>query len=150
MALIRLQAELKDLSKNPIDNCTANVVKDNIFHWKAQIYGPKDTPYYGGIFYLNILFPNEYPFKPPKINFDTKVYHPNINSTGIICMDILKDNWSPMMTIGKVLLSVCSLLNEPNPTDPLEPEIANEYINDREKFNQNAASWTLIHANSDI
>ena len=145
----RIHGELKELKKNPIENCVASTINDNIFHWKAQIYGPENTPYYGGIFILDILFPNDYPFNPPKINFDTRVYHPNINSTGSICMDILKDNWSPVMTISKVLLSICSLLNDPNPDDPLEAEIGNEFKNNREEFNNNAASWTLIYANKD-
>ena len=144
----RIQNELLDLTKNPIANCSAQSIDDNIFHWKAQIYGPEDTTYQGGIFYLDILFPTDYPFKPPKINFDTKVYHPNINSTGVICMDILNNNWSPLMTISKILLSICSLLNDPNPNDPLESEIADEFIKDRIKFNQNAQSWTAIYANS--
>lgn len=147
-SLKRIQWELSDLEKNPVDNCVAKAIDNNLFHWKAQIYGPIKTPYEGGIFHLNILFPLEYPFKPPKINFDTKVYHPNINSTGIICMDILKDNWSPLMTINKLLLSICSLLNDPNPNDPLEPEIANEFIKDKKKFFDNARTWTMIYANS--
>ena len=62
-------------------------------------------------------------------------------------MDILKDNWSPVMTISKVLLSICSLLNDPNPDDPLEPEIGNEFKNNKQAFIDNAASWTLIYAN---
>lgn len=145
-SLTRIYSELSDLKKNPVENCVAIPDDNNIFHWKAQIYGPVNTPYHGGIFNLDILFPNDYPFSPPKINFDTKVYHPNINSTGSICMDILKDNWCPVMTINKILLSICSLLNDPNPDDPLEPEIANEFKNDIETFKSNAASWTLIYA----
>jgi|TARA_B110000971_G_scaffold221752_1_gene270369 ubiquitin-conjugating enzyme E2 D/E len=111
-----------------------------------MIYGPSDTPYEGGIFKLNIIYPQTYPFKPPKINFVTKVYHPNIDTSGNICLDILKDKWSPALTISKILLSICSLMDEPNPDDPLMPEIAKEYTNNNTLFNINASSWTKIYA----
>jgi len=146
MASIRLTRELADLIKNPPTNCSAGVVNDDIFHWRATITGPEDTPYYGGIFTLDIHFPTDYPFKAPKCNFTTKIYHPNINSAGSICVDILRDNWSPALTISKVLLSISSLLDEPNPDDPLEPEIAKEYKDNLEQFNSTAQSWTTIYA----
>ena len=91
---------------------------------EATIMGPPDSPYTGGVFFLNIQFPSDYPFKPPKVNFTTKIYHCNVNSNGAICLDILKDQWSPALTISKVLLSISSLLTDPNPNDPLVPEIA--------------------------
>lgn len=64
--------------------------------------GPSDSPYSGGVFFVNIHFPPDYPFKPPKVQFATKVYHPNVNSQGSICLDILKEQWSPALTISKV------------------------------------------------
>ena len=146
MASIRLQKEFNEIKKDPPSNCSASPVSDNIYEWGAQLYGPKATPYEGGIFNLHILYPPNYPFKPPKINFITKVYHPNIDSSGNICLDILKDNWSPALTISKVLLSICSLMNEPNPSDPLVPDIAKEYTTDRELYTKNANSWTLVYA----
>lgn len=64
--------------------------------------GPGDSPYAGGVFFVMIHFPPDYPFKPPKVQFQTKVYHPNVNSQGSICLDILKEQWSPALTISKV------------------------------------------------
>ena len=108
--------------------------------------GPEDSPYTGGVFFLNIQFPTDYPFKPPKIIFTTRIYHPNINSSGNICLDILKGQWSPALTISKVLLSICSLLTDANPKDPLVPDIANVYMNNREKYNKTAREWTKKYA----
>jgi len=124
MALRRINKELKDLERDPPTNISGGPVGDDLFHWTATIMGPEDSPYSGGVFFLNIHFPADYPFKPPKINFTTKVYHPNINRNGSICLDILKEQWSPALTISRVLLSISSLLTDPNPDDPLDPEIA--------------------------
>ena len=146
MSLRRLQKELQDIVKDPPANCSAGPVGEDLFHWTATIMGPTETPYQGGVFYLEIHFPADYPFKPMKINFTTKIYHPNIDSSGNICLDILKSNWSPALTISKVLLSICSLLDEPNPDDPLVVEIANLYKNNRSKFIANATEWTLNYA----
>merc|ERR1712166_553515 len=108
--------------------------------------GPADSPYMNGLFLLEIDFPTEYPFKPPKIRFITKIYHCNINEKGGICLDILKDNWSPALTISKVLLPICSLLTDPNPDDPLVPEIANVFKTQLEQYNKTASEWTSKYA----
>lgn len=146
MCSLRLKRELIDLVKNPPSNCSAGIIDDDLLHWNATIIGPSDTPYEGGIFLLDIYFPINYPFKPPKINFITKIYHPNINSAGSICVDILRTNWSPALSISKILLSISSLLSEPNPDDPLMPEIALEYKNNIENFKNIAKTWTTIYA----
>ncbi|XP_078658610.1 ubiquitin-conjugating enzyme E2-17 kDa-like isoform X2 [Branchiostoma floridae x Branchiostoma belcheri] len=117
-----------------------------VFHWQATIMGPADSPYQGGVFFLNIHFPTDYPFKPPKVQFTTKIYHPNINSNGSICLDILRSQWSPALTISKVLLSICSLLTDPNPDDPLVPDIARIYKTDKKKYNEQAKEWTNKYA----
>lgn len=147
MAQKRLLKELRSLKKDPPMNCSAGPVGEDLRKWEATIIGPDDSPYKGGMFNLDISFSPEYPFKPPQVFFKTKVYHPNINSEGAICLDILKTSWSPALTISKVLLSICSLLTDPNPDDPLVPEIANIYKEDREKYNKNAQSWTVNYAN---
>ena len=128
MALKRIQKELVDFNKDPPANCSAGPVNDNdMFHWQATIMGPSDSPYQGGVFFLNIHFPTDYPFKPPKCTFTTRIYHPNINSNGSICLDILKDQWS-------------------NPDDPLVPEIAQIYKTDRYKYEATAKDWTKKYA----
>ncbi|KAG2232716.1 hypothetical protein INT48_000073, partial [Thamnidium elegans] len=151
MALKRINKELKDLERDPPSSCSAGPIGDDLFHWQATIMGPEDSPYQGGVFFLSIHFPTDYPFKPPKINFTTKIYHPNINSNGSICLDILKDQWSPALTISKgnlarVLLSVCSLLTDPNPDDPLVPELAHIYKTDRPRYEGTARDWTRRYA----
>ncbi|KAB1205320.1 Ubiquitin-conjugating enzyme E2-17 kDa [Morella rubra] len=175
MASKRINKELKDLQKDPPASCSAvnNVkrpmlcllemwlsqpearlmppyllgpVADDMFHWQATIMGPADSPFAGGVFLVSIHFPPDYPFKPPKVSFRTKVFHPNINSNGSICLDILKEQWSPALTISKVLLSICSLLTDPNPDDPLVPEIAHMYKTDRAKYEATARSWTQKYA----
>ena len=147
---MRLLKEYEDIVKNPPDNCSASPVSDDdIYVWQATIYGPQGTPYENGVFYLNISFPEDYPFKPPSINFITKIYHCNISSVGNICLDILKDTWSPALTLSKVLLSICSLLSDPNPNDPLVPEIANEYQNNYNLYLETAISWTQRYASTD-
>lgn len=146
MALKRINKELKELEKDPPMNCSAGPIDDDIFHWEAMIMGPSDSPYQGGVFRLNIHFPADYPFKPPKVNFITRIYHCNINSAGGICLDILKDQWSPALTVSKVLLSICSLLCDCNPDDPLVPEIADLYRKNKDQHNANAVEYTRQYA----
>ncbi|PIO30534.1 hypothetical protein AB205_0007110, partial [Aquarana catesbeiana] len=118
--------ELTDLQRDPPAQCSAGPVGDDMFHWQATIMGPvsmgfyvynslvlrtdgnhfnPDSPYQGGVFFLTIQFPTDYPFKPPKVAFTTKIYHPNINSNGSICLDILRSQWSPALTVSKGRLS---------------------------------------------
>ena len=144
--LKRIQKELFEIIDNPPYNCSAGVNDENLYKWIASIIGPENSPYKGGIFKLEINFPEDYPFRPPKIRFITKIYHCNINTSGGICLDILKDQWSPALTISKILLSICSLMDDPNPDDPLMPEIADLYKNNREKHNTNARTYTLQYA----
>lgn len=144
--LKRIQKELEEIQKDPPSNCSAGPVDDDLFHWQATIIGPEDSPYHGGVFLINIHFSSDYPFKPPKCQFLTKIYHPNINSQGGICLDILKDNWSPALTISKLLLSICSLLTDPNPDDPLVIDIAEIYKKNRELYIEKAKEYTLFYA----
>lgn len=150
MATQRIKNELKRLLNDTPANCSAGPINDNIFNWQATLIGPTESPYEGGVFYLDIKFPEEYPFKPPNIYFTTKIYHPNINSNGGICLDILKDQWSPALTISKVLLSICSLLTDPNPDDPLMTDIADLYKSDIEEYKMKARAHTLRYASGEF
>lgn len=146
MNIQRIKKELNEIEKDPPLNCSAGCLDDNFYEWEATLIGPGDSPYAGGIFILSILFTKEYPFKPPKLKFKTKILHPNINDNGSICLDILNKNWSPVLSISKVLLSILSLLTDPNPNDPLNTDIANIYLADREKYNRLVRNYTLKHA----
>jgi ubiquitin-conjugating enzyme E2 D/E len=147
MALRRLQREFTEIQNDPPANCTAGPVSDaDFFTWEAMIFGPSDSPFSGGVFKLSIRFPTDYPFKPPIITFRTKIYHPNINAAGGICLDILKGQWSPALSISKVLLSILSLLTDANPADPLVPEIAHIYKTDRKAYDDEARAWTQKYA----
>ena len=143
----RIEKELENLTNDPPLNCSAAPEGEDMYNWTGTIIGPQGYVYEGGIFSLSISFPPNYPFKPPKIRFLTKIYHPNINSTGGICLDILKSNWSPALTITKVLISICSLLDDPNPDDPLVPEIADMYTKNRLQYDITAREWTQYYAN---
>jgi len=125
----------------------ANLVGDDLKHWKGTIFGPSDTCYEGGTFLIDIVIPNEYPFKPPKMKFDTKIWHPNISSqTGAICLDILKNEWTPALTIRTALISLQALLCAPEPDDPQDAVVAQMYKSDLQAFNRKAAEWTQNYA----
>jgi ubiquitin-conjugating enzyme E2 D/E len=145
--LKRIRKEQEEMKRSPPMNCSAGPVSDdNMFLWQATIIGPEGSPYQGGIFNLKIEYPTEYPYIPAKINFVTKIYHCNINSAGTICLDILKDQWSPALTISHVLLSICSLLDDPNPNDPLVADIANLLRRNKTVHDAEARDWTRRYA----
>ncbi|UYV72690.1 eff [Cordylochernes scorpioides] len=146
MSSKRITKELRELKNDPPAHCSAGPKQDDLYHWQATIMGPPDSPYQGGVFFLDINFPTDYPFKPPNVSFKTRIYHPNISPEGNICLDILKQAWTPALTISKVLLSICSMLCDPNPDDPLVPEVATLYKKDRSKYNANATEWTRKYA----
>jgi ubiquitin-conjugating enzyme (huntingtin interacting protein 2) len=122
-------------------------VAGNFRELVGTISGPKDTAYEGGTFKISITIPSAYPFEPPKMKFITKIWHPNISSqTGAICLDILKDQWSPALTIKTALLSLQALLSTPEPRDPQDAEVAKQYLASREVFDSTARFWTETYA----
>jgi ubiquitin-conjugating enzyme E2 D/E len=139
--------EKNELHANPIEGVTADVIEESdMFKWQASISGPTNSPYEGGTFFLRIDFPVEYPFKPPKVNFTTKVYHPNVNENGGVCLDILADQWAPTLSISKVLVSIQQFLADPNPDHALVPEVAELMKRDPEGFKKKAKDWTKQYA----
>mmetsp|Transcript_58457 Transcript_58457/g.92618 ORF Transcript_58457/g.92618 Transcript_58457/m.92618 type:complete len:203 (-) Transcript_58457:71-679(-) len=149
--LKRLEKELQDIRALAKDGKEAQVSADSVdndlTHWKAWLKGPEGTPYSGGLFDIDIEIPAEYPYNPPKMKFDTKIWHPNISSqTGAICLDVLGKEWSPALTIRTALLSIQALLSSPEPDDPQDAEVAEMYKHNRELFVQTAKYWTETFA----
>lgn len=134
------------------------------FHLLGTVPGPEGSPYAGGSFTVvgavhashracadgcaqDIVVPDGYPFTPVKMRFMTKVYHPNVSSaSGAICLDILKDAWTPVLTLKSTLLSLQSLLCSPEPSDPQDAEVAKHFLASRAGFDDTARYWTHIYA----
>ncbi|PKB98470.1 ubiquitin-conjugating enzyme E2-16 kDa [Rhizophagus irregularis] len=146
IAIKRINKELNDLRRDPPSYASAGPIGYDLLHWQATILGPSDSPYSGGVFFLAIHFPTDYPFSPPRVTFETSIYHPNINSNGNISLDVLRDQWSPGLTISRVLLSICIMMSDPNPDDPLVPEIAHVYKTDRTRYEVTAHEWACKYA----
>ena len=119
---------------------------DNLRYFDVTIIGPNDSAYEGGTFKLELFLPEDYPMAPPKVRFLTKMYHPNIDKLGRICLDILKDKWSPALQIRTVLLSVQALLSAPNPDDPLANDVAQHWKENEKDAIATAKAWTVKYA----
>ena len=148
MSLARLRKELQDIEKDKeISGVFARVRGDDMTKLQGTLKGPEDTCYAGGTFVVDIQIPAQYPFEPPKMRFETKMWHPNVSSqTGAICLDILKDKWSPALTVKTALVSLQALLSCPEPDDPQDAEVASMYKSNRSGFEQKAREWTAMHA----
>uniref|UniRef100_A0A0N5AY88 E2 ubiquitin-conjugating enzyme n=1 Tax=Syphacia muris TaxID=451379 RepID=A0A0N5AY88_9BILA len=146
VAVQRLLKELEDLKRDGSARYHAAPKGDNLFEWAAVIEGPEDTVYNGGTFFLELSIPKNYPFFPPRVRFLTRIYHCNINTQGVVCVDILRNGWSSSMTISTVLQSIVSLMYVCNPADPLVSGIAEQYISNREEFERTARIWTERYA----
>ncbi|KAH9494615.1 Ubiquitin-conjugating enzyme E2 C [Bulinus truncatus] len=120
----RLQKELRTLMISGSPGISAFPEGDNMFKWIGTIEGGKGTVYEGLTYKLSLTFPSQYPIEAVKVRFETPCYHPNVDTHGNICLDILKEKWSALYDVRTVLLSIQSLLGEPNIDSPLNTNAA--------------------------
>ncbi|WPT11983.1 Ubiquitin-conjugating enzyme E2 27 [Picochlorum sp. SENEW3] len=148
----RVQKEISNIQKDKgVSGVAVELKSDSsIKYMIGSLEGPTDTPYEGGLFYVDIELDDQYPFVPPKMKFITKVWHPNISSaSGAICLDILKDQWTPALTIKTALLSLQALLSTPEPNNPQDAVVAKQYLSDKAAFDRTAKEWTVEYAHRD-
>ncbi|KAK9497566.1 hypothetical protein O3M35_004265 [Rhynocoris fuscipes] len=143
----RLQKELQDIRQSGLKSFREIQVDDsNILNWQGLIV-PDNPPYNKGAFRIEITFPAEYPFKPPKITFKTKIYHPNVDEKGQVCLPIISaENWKPATKTDQVIQALVALVTDPEPEHPLRGDVAEEFVKDRKKFMKNADEFTKKHA----
>ncbi|EKX37843.1 hypothetical protein GUITHDRAFT_158551 [Guillardia theta CCMP2712] len=130
----RLQKELMTLMMSQDEGISAFPDVDNILNWKATIQGTEGTPYEGLAYELSLVFPSNYPCAPPTVKFITPCFHPNVDVYGSICLDILQDKWSAVYDVRTTLLSLRSLLGEPNNDSPLNSLAASMWKKQDENF----------------
>ncbi|KAJ2905992.1 Ubiquitin-conjugating enzyme E2 35 [Zalerion maritima] len=147
----RIVKETERLMAEPVPGISAVPHEDNLRYFDVEIHGPSGSPYEenlipGGIFKLELFLPDDYPMTPPKIRFLTKIFHPNVDKLGRICLDVLKNNWSPALQIRTILLSIQALLGAPNPDDPLAADVAKAWKENKEAAVATAKEWTQMYA----
>ncbi|TIB90995.1 hypothetical protein E3Q06_00143 [Wallemia mellicola] len=144
----RIGAEYSQISKEPIEGVSPiELVNDNLFEWKGYLKGPQGTPYESGKFHFTLTYPENFPFKAPTVQFKTKIYHPNFDQDGNICIGLLKaESWKPTARVSQIFQSLLQLLAEPNPDDPLDADAAETYRTNRSKFNDSAKDYVERYA----
>merc|ERR1712146_2863 len=142
----RIIKETQRLVSEPAPGISATPHESNLRYFDVIIAGPSSSPYEGGVFKLELFLSEDYPMAPPKVRFLTKIYHPNIDKLGRICLDILKDKWSPALQIRTVLLSIQALMSGPNPDDPLANDVAEHWKQDESGAIATAMEWTGLYA----
>ncbi|KAL4817973.1 ubiquitin-conjugating enzyme/RWD-like protein [Aspergillus spinulosporus] len=146
----RIAKELAELTESPPAGITVELANEsNLYEWKVFMDGPEGSPYYKGRFELKLTLPTDYPFKPPSVSFVTKIYHPNVTNDdkGSMCLGMLKaEEWKPSSRLSAVLEFARSLLGEPMPDDAVEGRIAEQYREDRRRYEEIARDWTRKYA----
>lgn len=144
----RIAAEYSQISKEPIEGVSQiELVNDNLFEWNGYLKGPQGTPYESGKFHFTLTYPENFPFKAPTVQFKTKIYHPNFDQDGNICIGLLKpESWKPTARVSQIFQSLLQLLAEPNPDDPLDAGAAETYNTNRPKFNDTAKEYVGKYA----
>ncbi|BGP42975.1 ubiquitin-conjugating enzyme E2 N [Rhodotorula kratochvilovae] len=142
----RIIKETQRLVSDSPPGISATPHEDNLRYFDVVISGPDSSPFEGGKFKLELFLPEDYPMAPPKVRFLTKIYHPNIDKLGRICLDILKDKWSPALQIRTVLLSIQALLSAPNPDDPLANDVASHWKENEKDAMRVSREWTQKYA----
>jgi ubiquitin-conjugating enzyme (huntingtin interacting protein 2) len=139
--------EIQDMMKEKDSDVELAVVKEDLQHLRGSFMGPPDTPYQSGKYILDIRIPSDYPFRPPVMKFETKLWHPNVGSvTGAICLDTLSINWSPVLTLKSALIMLQSLLSSPEPKDPQDAEVAAMLLKKPAEFEHKAREWAEKYA----
>ena len=150
MATQRITREIAIIKKNPIDGVEFEFNDDDIHKLSCVITGAKGTPYEDGKYIVGFRLPVNYPHEPPKVLFATKIYHPNINPIGQVCLNILKasaeDGWLPSYTVKTVVIAIQALMSSPNTADPLNNEAAANWISNIELAHSIAKEWRDLYA----
>ena len=149
MTETRISREIAQLQKKPIDEATFEFNDSDMYIMTCTIIGANDTPYEGGKFKIAISLPKEYPIKPPRVLFMTKIFHPNINTIGKICLNIIKegkDGWLPAYRIETVIRAIQVLMSAPNTEDPLNNEAAQIWDNNIDLAHDMAKDWCQKYA----
>ena len=143
----RLLKEIKEAARDADPTIRLAPDGENLLRWSATLKGPEDTPFETGTFVVRFSLPESYPLAPPRAAFETKIFHPNVHwKTGEICLDILKEQWSPALSIKTAMLSLQALLSSPEPSDPQDAVVARQYMDNLAEFNAQAKRWTKEYA----